>query len=71
MNELLGFDDTVTLQYGHEVGARQNPKRPGDDSAPSQTPKKLKTRVNRSESLKHLVDMEAERKVRDEQFLQT
>ena len=71
MNELLGFDDTVTLQYVHEVGAREKPKRPGDDSPPFETPKKLKTRVNRSESLNRLADMEAERKARDEQFLQT
>ena len=71
MNELLGFDDTVTLQYVHEVGAREKPKRPGDDSPPFETPKKLKTRVNRSESLNRLADMEAERKARDEQFFQT
>ena len=62
MDELLGFYDTVTLQYVHEVGAREKPKRPGDDSPPSQTTKKLKTRVNRSELLNRLADMEAERK---------
>ncbi len=38
---------------------------------PLKLQKKLKTRVNRSESWNRLEDMEAERKVRDEQFLQT
>ena len=79
MNAILGFDDTVRLQYVHEVAAGPKSKLPNEDlkrsceekSSTSSTPKKMKTRTNAGETLNRLTDLESERNARDKEFLET
>jgi hypothetical protein len=73
MNVVLGFDDTVRLQYVHEVEAGQKSKLPKEDlksscevnSSTSSTPKKMKTRTNAGETLSRLTDLESERNTQE------
>jgi len=77
MNAFLCFDDTVRLQYVHEVGIAQKPKLPSEglkrpleeNVSSASTFKKTKSRINRSETLNRLTDLEAERNDRDKEFL--
>ena len=76
INSILGFDDTVQLQYVHEVGAGQKPKENSKRSsevnfATPTTSKKFKTRMNTGETLNRLTDLEDERNERDKEFLKT
>jgi hypothetical protein len=78
MNAILGFDDTVRLQYVHEVGAGPKSKLPNEDlkrsceenSSTSSTPKKMKTRTTAGETLNRLTDLESEINARDKEFLE-
>ncbi len=79
MNAILGFDDTVRLQYVYEVGAVPKSKVPNEDlkrsceehSSTSSTPKKMKTRTYADETMNRLTDLESERNARDKVFLET
>jgi hypothetical protein len=79
MNAILGFDNTVRLQYVHEVGAAQKPKlpreglkRPLEENVSSaSTYKKTKSRINTGETSNRLTELEAERNDRDQEFLET
>jgi hypothetical protein len=80
MNCILGFDNTVRLQYVRKVGAGSNSKFPNEDlkrscedksSTSPTTPKKMKTRTKAGETLNRLTDLESERNARDKEFLET
>jgi hypothetical protein len=59
--QIHGLDDTVKLEYVHEVGVRERPKWFIYSPPSLFSSKKCKSRINRRESLNRLADLEAER----------
>nr|CAH0109635.1 unnamed protein product [Daphnia galeata] len=80
MNQVLGLEDSSTLEHFHGVGAATSKKRSGD-STPSPThrlssensqetrSRRQKGKITNSESISRLIDLEMDRAAMDKEFL--
>lgn len=69
MDEIFGQSDTNTLQYVFEVGAGGKVKKANANEPSPPAAKRSRSKISNSESLDRLIDLEVDRKERDNELI--